>query len=150
MEQVVQIDLASTKHSAYNNFPEIKKAVESASLGLYRKYDVQIKDVQTVNEKVIMHITIPNDIADTFSIGYHLRGVSTYLMKNYKEKYTGLLVGKRLLTYTIIPKPTDKEDNNMSVYEKLDTINKFVELLKLNDESSKMKIQTIISILAED
>ena len=100
------------------NFPEIKKAIENASLGLYGKYDVQIKDVQTVNEKVIMHITIPDDIAENFSIGNHLRGVSTYLMKYYYDKYSPLLVGKRLLTYTVIPKPTDKENSHLTFTEK--------------------------------
>lgn len=97
MNQIVQVDLASTATTAYEHFPEIKKALENASLGLYSKYDVQIKDIQTAGEQVIMHVTIPDDIASTFKIGYHLRGVSAYLMKNYKETFSPLIVAKKLL-----------------------------------------------------
>ena len=86
MEYDVQIDMASKKSTAYENYADIKKAVESASLGLYSNYGVQIQNIQTINEKVIMHLRIPNDIADNFSIGNHMRGVATYLMKNYNEK----------------------------------------------------------------
>lgn len=150
MEQVIQIDLANNKHTAYENYADIKKAVENAQLGLLSKYNVKIRDIQTLNEKVIMHIIIPDDIADNFSIGNHLRGVSTYLMKNYYEKYSALLVGKRLLTYTTIPKPTDKDDSNISFNDKLSAINKFVELLKHDDEDSQNKISKIINILYKE
>jgi len=36
MEYDVQIDMASKKSTAYENYADIKKAVESASLGLRR------------------------------------------------------------------------------------------------------------------
>lgn len=94
MEYDVQVDMASKKSTAYENYADIKKAVESASLGLYSNYGVQIQNIQTINEKVIMHLRIPNDIADNFSIGNHMRGVATYLMKNYNEKYSSQLLGK--------------------------------------------------------
>ena len=45
MEKNVQIDMASNKSTAYENYAEIKKAVESAAMGLYSKYDVQILNV---------------------------------------------------------------------------------------------------------
>ena len=150
MEYDVQIYMASKKSTAYENYADIKKAVESASLGLYSNHGVQIQNIQTINEKVIMHLRIPDDIADNFSIGNHMRGVATYLMKNYNEKYSSQLLGKRLLKYTVIPTPTDKEDNDISFNNKLSAISKFSELLKYNDEKSKQKISKIISILYEE
>lgn len=149
MEKSVQIDLASNKSTAYENYADIKKAVESASLGLYSKYDVRILNVLTINEKVIMNLRIPNDIVENFSIGNHMRGVAAYLLKNYGEKYSELVVGKRLLNYTVIPTPTEKEDN-ISFNNKLSAISKFADLLKRDDEESKSKISTIIAILYEE
>ena len=48
MEYDVQIDMASKKSTAYENYADIKKAVESASLGLYSNYGVQIQNIQTI------------------------------------------------------------------------------------------------------
>ena len=96
MNQILQINLASPQSTAYQNFKEIREAVYNASLRLYSKHGVQIKDVQTVGEQVIMHVMIPDEIASNFQLGYHLRGVSAYLMKHYKEKYSKLLVAKKI------------------------------------------------------
>lgn len=149
MEQGIQIDIASNKSTAYENYADIKKAVENASLGLYAKYDVQIQNVLTINKKVIMHLRIPDSIAENFSIGNHMRGVAAYLIKNYGEKYSELLVGKRLLNYTVIPTPTEKEDT-ISFNNKLSAISKFTELIKHDDEESKSKISKIIAILCKE
>lgn len=147
MEKNVQIDMASNKSTAYENYAEIKKAVESAAMGLYSKYDVQILNVfLSDNKKVIMKLRIPDDIVENFSIGNHMRGVAFYLLKNYNEKYSELVVGKRLLIYTVIPTPTEKEDN-ISFDNKLSAISKFIDLLKNDDEESKAKISQIIAVL---
>lgn len=150
MNQIVQVDLASTATTAYEHFPEIKKALENASLGLYSKYDVQIKDIQTAGEQVIMHVTIPDDIASTFKIGYHLRGVSAYLMKNYKEAFAPLIVAKKLLIYTVIPTQTYNDNNELTINDRLTAISNFSELLKNTDAASMNKITRILEILKED
>lgn len=150
MNQIVQVDLASTATTAYEHFPEIKKALENASLGLYSKYDVQIKDIQTAGEQVIMHVTIPDDIASTFKIGYHLRGVSAYLMKNYKETFSPLIVAKKLLVYTVIPTQTYNDESELTLNDRLTAISNFSELLKNTDAASMNKITRILDILKED
>ena len=53
MNQILQINLASPQSTAYQNFKEIREAVYNASLRLYSKHGVQIKDVQTVGEQVL-------------------------------------------------------------------------------------------------
>lgn len=62
-----------------------------------------------------MHVTIPDDIASTFKIGYHLRGVSAYLMRNYKETFSPLIVAKKLLIYTVIPTQTYNDNNELTI-----------------------------------
>lgn len=150
MEQIIQVDLVTKDTTAYDNFSEIKKALENASLGLYSKYKIQIKDIQTVGKQVIMHVTIPDDIASTFKIGYHLRGVSAYLIKNYKEKYTPFIVAKRLLVYTVIPMQTYTDEKELTFNDRLTAISDFSELLKHTDVVSMSKIIRILKILKED
>lgn len=150
MNQIVQVDLASTTTTAYEHFSEIKKALENASLGLYSKYDVQIKDIQTAGEQVIMHVTIPDDIASTFRIGYHLRGVSAYLMKNYRETFSPLIVAKKLLVYTVIPNQTYSDESELTLNDRLTAISNFSELLKNTDVASMNKITRILDVLKEN
>ena len=159
MNQILQINLASPQSTACQNFKEIREAVYNASLRLYSKHGVQIKDVQTVGDQVIMHVMIPDEIASNFQLGYHLRGVSvrriealtsTGLMKHYKEKYSKLLVAKKLLTYTVIPMQTYTNETELTMNERFSAGIHFLELLKNTDETSMAKIRRILKILQED
>lgn len=145
----VQIEMASRKTTAHENFDEIKKAVEHAAHGLYANYGVEIQSIQVIDEKVIMKLSIPDAIADNFSIGNHMRGVAAYLMKFHKEQFEKYLIGRRLLYYTVIPTPTDATEY-LSVTDKLNALTKFAELLKYNDTKSKERISQIISILYKE
>jgi hypothetical protein len=150
MNQIVQIDLATTTTTAFENFAEIKKAVENAAIRLSQNYDVHIKDVQAVGGKVIMHVTIPDEIASTFQVGYHMRGVSAYLMKHYHEKYSALIVAKKLFVYTVIPTQSYNEDSEFTLNDRLSAISDFSQLLKKTDAVSINKITRILDILKED
>ena len=97
-----------------------------------------------------MHVTIPYDIASTFKIGYHLRGVSAYLMRNYKETFSPLIVAKKLLIYTVIPTQTYNDNNELTINDRLTAISTFSELLKNTDETSMNKITRILDILKEE
>lgn len=149
MNQMIQIDLESNNSTAYEHYIEIKEAVENASLNLYSKHNVQIKEVQVVGRQVIMSIVIPDNIANSFKIGYHLRGISAYLMKNYKEIYKPLIVGKKLLNYTIIPTQTYVNNSELTMNDRFSAISLFSELLKNSDEVSMNKINQILKILKE-
>ena len=149
MDKKVQIDLASKKSTAYEHFKEIQKAIHNASLGLYSKYGVQILNVLPIDEKVVMEIRIPDDIVENFGIGNHMRGVSAYLLKNYSEIFSDLVVGKRLLNYTDIAS-ISKEEDHFSFHTKLSAMCKFAELLKRDDNEANSKISKIIAILYEE
>lgn len=150
MYQTVQIDLESPASTSYEHFAEIKRAVENASLNLYSKYGVQIKDTQAVGGQVVMHVAISDEIVDSFKIGYHLRGISAFLMKNYRETFAPLVVGKKLLDYTIIPTQTYTDDSELTFNDRFSAISAFSELLKNSDEASINKITRILDILKED
>lgn len=81
---------------------EIVEAIEFASKNLFAKHGVHILniDINDDNDTILM-LFIPDDIAGSFSVGNHLRGISQYLLKNY-PKYKELLVGKRLLSYKVL------------------------------------------------
>ena len=97
-----------------------------------------------------MHVEIPDNIASTFKIGYHLRGVSAYLLKHYRETFAQLVVAKRLLVYTVIPTQTYNDESRLTFNDRLTAISDFSNLLKRSDEASMNKIIRIIDILKEN
>ena len=81
----------------------ILEAIDFAGRNLYARHGIHILDVNVgdIYDTLLM-LSIPDDIAGSFSAGNHLRGISQYLLKNYPE-YKDLLVGKRLLSYKVLP-----------------------------------------------
>lgn len=104
---------------------EIVGAIEFASKNLFAKHGVHILDIDINDDNnTILILSIPDDIADSFSVGNHLRGISQYLLKNHPE-YKELLVGKRLLSYKVIPEMKD-------IVEKEIVVNKdFIDISKV-------------------
>lgn len=97
---------------------EIVEAIEFASKNLFAKHGVHILniDINDDNDTILM-LSIPDDIAGSFSVGNHLRGISQYLLKNY-PKYKDFLVGKRLLSYKVLPEKNIEKvviDNSDSI-----------------------------------
>lgn len=150
MNQTIQIDMESTTVRAYQFYPQIKRAAENAGLNLFSKYGVQIRDVQSIGEQVIMNATIPDEIADEFKLGYHLRGISAFLMKQYRETFAPLVVGKKLLNYTVIPCTTYNDVTEFTMNDRLSAISSFSDLMKHTDEASMNKINRILEILREE
>ena len=150
MDKVIQVDLASPKATAYSYFSEIKEALANASQGLNNKYSAKINDIRIVGEQIIINLSLPDTIANNFKIGYHLRGVSLYLLKNYPEIFTPLIFQKKLLIYTVIPKQDYNPNAGLTINERLTAISSFTELLKNTDNTSLQKIKKIIKILQED
>lgn len=146
--KTVQIQFANSNWNAADYIQDLKKATENASLNLFSKYDVRLEMPRIVNnQQVVMEVKIPDDIANEFSIGNHLRGVSAYLMKYCNDRYSDAVVGKRLLNYIVIPTPED--DSDMPMTQRLSIISEMAELLKNNDAKTNDKIARIITILHE-
>ena len=99
-------------------------------------------------DKVIVEIKIPEEIVDTFAIGPHLKGVATYLLKQYTGRYNQYLVGKRLLVYTEVATPNSSE-NNFRMEDRLEAVSKFAKLLERSDEEAIDAISQILIILKE-
>lgn len=126
---------------------DIRKAAEHAAVNLYDRFEVRLMVPMVLNScQVVVEMQIPEKIVDTFSIGPHLRGISSYLLKYCGNKYTDAVVGKRLLDYTVIPAP-ESDENQYSMTDRLRAISDFARLLENADKESLDKIGRIIEIL---
>ena len=147
--KTVKIEFANSEWRAVDCIQDLRKAAKSASLNLFSKYDVRIELPRIVNDtQVVMDMRIPEEIAETFSIGNHLRGISAYLIKYCNGRYNNAVVGNRLLNYIVIPVP-EAGDDQLSVVQRLSLISEMAELLKNSDTITNDKISRIIAILHE-
>lgn len=145
----VQIEFADSSMKAIDAIHDIREGVKNASLNLYSRYDVQIQAPMLYSkDKVVVEIKIPEEIVDTFSIGPHLKGVSSYLLKYCNGRYDKYVVGKRLLVYTEVAAP-DMSDNRFPMEDRLDAVAKFAKLLERSDEEAMNAINKILIILKD-
>ena len=75
--KTIQLEFADPNVRAIDYIQDIRKAAESAGLNLFFRYDVQLQyPMPTVDDRVVVEIKIPEEIAETFAVGNHLRGFS--------------------------------------------------------------------------
>lgn len=143
----IQIEFANSSMKAINAIHDIREGVKNASLNLYSRYDVQIQTPMLYgDDKVVVEIKIPEEIVETFSIGPHLKGVSSYLLKNCNGRYDRYVVGKRLLVYTEVASPSMSK-NKFPMEDRLEAVAKFAKLLERSDEEATNVISQILIIL---
>lgn len=149
VSKTIQIEFTDSSIQAADAIYDIRKAAESASLNLYSRHDVQLQyPMLADDDKVVVEIKIPEEIVDTFSVGNHLRGISTYLLKKCDGRYDKHLVGKRLLNYTEIPTPEVRTDK-IPMIDRLEAIIAFTKLLERSDAEALDYINRILIILKE-
>lgn len=145
----IQIEFANPSMKAINAIHDIREGVKSASLNLYSRYDVQIQTPMLYGEnKVVVEIKIPADKVGNFSLGPHLKGISSYLLKNCNGRYNKFVVGNRLLVYTEVAAP-NVSDNRFPMEDKLEAVIKFAKLLERSDEEAMDAICRIWGVLNE-
>lgn len=84
----IQIEFADSEIKAVDAIADIRNGVKSASLNLFSRYGVQIQTPMVYgDDKVVVKVKIPEEIVSTFAIGPHLKGVSTYLLKQCNGRY---------------------------------------------------------------
>ena len=143
----IQIEFANSSMKAINAIHDIREGVKNASLNLYSRYDVQIQTPMLYgDDKVVVEIKIPEEIVETFSIGPHLKGVSSYLLKNCNGRYDRYVVGKRLLVYIEVASPSMLK-NKFPMEDRLEAVAKFSKLLERSDEVAMNAISQILIIL---
>ncbi len=148
--KTIQLEFANPKIRAIDHIQDIRKAAEYAGLNLYGRYDVQLQyPMPTDDNNVIVEIKIPDKMANSFSVGNRLRGISTYLLKHYRERYEPYLVGNRLLNYIDLQEPIKKQAG-LSTVDRLEAIVSFTKLLERSDERAIDQIKRIMTILQED
>lgn len=93
-----------------DQWDDIFNAVDTASVNLRSRYKVLVTSLeQTKHDQYILELNIPDEMASGFSIGNHLRGISSYLLSKSSRKdiYKANKIGNRLLQYVEID--TDNE-----------------------------------------
>lgn len=145
----IQLEFADPSIRAIDYIQDIRKAAENAGLNLFARYDVQLQyPMPTVDDRVVVEIYIPDEIADTFAVGNHLRGISNYLLSRYGDRYQKFLVGKRLLNYIEVS-DTDQEPKGLAAVDRLEAIVAFAKLLERSDDEAMDQISRILLILKE-
>lgn len=149
-EKLVRVEFANPEIRSIDHISYISEAVEHASKNLMRK-GVKIRiltDTSYKNSSVILNLLIPDEIAEPFSIGNHLRGVSDYLLKKY-ECYRQFRIGKRLFHY--IENPSFSQHNELrcpiTLDAALNAMSAFANLLHKTDDNSTEKVKKILAIL---
>lgn len=147
--KTIQLEFADPSVRAIDYIQDIRKAAEYAGLNLYSRYDVRLQHpMPTPDNNVIVDIMIPDEIADTFSIGNHLRGVSAYLLSKCGDRYQKFLVGKRLLYYTEVSDESF-EPMGLAMVDRLEAIVEFTKLLERSDDEALDQIRRMMAILKE-
>lgn len=147
--KIVQLEFANPKLRAVDYLRDLREAARSASLNLFSRHRVQLQDVvSTKDDKVVIEVKIPDDYVGDFTIGNHLRGISSYLLAKYGLRYKDYLVGNRLLNYIEVTEP-NFESEKMTMAERLEAISLFARLLKRSDEEALNQIRQIVEILNE-
>lgn len=148
--KTIQLEFANPNIRAIDHIVDIRKAAEYAGLNLYGRYDVQLQyPMPTDDNSVVVDIKIPDAMAESFSVGKRLRGISTYLLKHYPERYEPYLVGNRLLNYIDLQEP-GKKQAGLSNIARLEAIVSFTKLLERSDERAMDQIERIMEILEEE
>ena len=134
----IQLEFADSRIQARYHIQDIRTAVENAGHNLFMRHRVRIKPpTVTDGGKVIVEIDIPDEIKRKFSIGYHLRGISKYLLDTYGDCYKKFLVGKRLLHYIDVTKVnTEKRRLKEYIWQESDdgyTSTQIKELIRCKD-----------------
>lgn len=144
----IQIEFADPAIKAIDHIQDIRKAAENAGLNLYSRYDVQLQYPMPDGDRVVVEIKIPEEIAGTFAIGNHLRGISNYLLSKWNDRYHQYLIGKRLLNYNELDE-SDKGEPGLAAVDRLEAVAAFAKLLERNDEEAMDAISRILIILNE-
>ena len=99
-------------------------------------------------DRVVVEIKIPDEIAETFAVGNHLRGISNFLLSRCGDRYQPYLVGKRLLNYTEV-QISSYEPAGFAMVDRLEAVAAFAKLLERSDEEALDQISRILVILNE-
>ena len=145
----IQLEFADPSIRAIDYIQDIRKAAEYAGLNLYSRYNVQLQyPMPTADDKVVVEIKIPDDIVETFAVGNHLRGISSYLLNQCGNRYQKFLVGKRLLNYIEVSE-VDHAPAGLAMVDRLEAIVSFTKLLERSDSEALDQISRILVILKE-
>ncbi len=150
VKKLVKLEFADPKIRASDHIKDIRKASEAAGLNLFSRYGVRLQyPMVSKDGLVLVEVHIPEETADSFAIGNHLRGIANYLLKNCDYEYASHLIGKRLLNYEAVPAFRERT-KGPSMESRLEAIVSFARLLERSDDIAMDRVSRILLILAEE
>lgn len=99
MKQLVRLDFANPRINIVEHYDDVLAAVKHASHNLYCRHRVEVLDLYTDNDCLMLLLEIPNSVTE-FRLGAHLTGISKYLLDKHETVYRPYMVGSRLLFFT--------------------------------------------------
>lgn len=146
----VMIEFAKPDVKACNHFYDIRRAAKNAADNLASRHDVFVVEIFIdAGNNVIITLRMPEEKAENFAIGNHLRGISNYLLRNYGDIYKRYLVGRRLLNYVEVPETEHVPIKTISLTDRFEMIVSLSKLLERSDDESLDRIMKIADILKE-
>ncbi len=147
--KTVQIEFADPTIRAIDYIQDIRKAAEYAGLNLYSRHNVQLQyPMPTPDGRVVVDVRIPDAIAESYPVGYRLRGISNYLLNRCEGRYQKHLVGNRLLRYVEVEETTPPP-RELAMVDRLEAISDFAKLLERSDDEACDLIGQILALLKE-
>lgn len=141
----IMLEFADGKHRAIDSINDIRKATKHASMNLYSRHGVQLGYPMPYQDRVIVDIGIPDSDSDSFKVGYHLRGISTYMLGLSEKHYDSYLVGNRLFNYYEVSNPSD--NSLASYFDKLDLLSQIISILQRDDDEARLFSVKLLELL---
>lgn len=101
VRKVIVISFANRNLRAVDRMSDISEAVSHAEYNLLTRHGIGILGLYDAKNKVVLEMSVPDELAEKFTPGMHLRGVSKYLLEKHGQFYKHFLKGTRLLHYTV-------------------------------------------------
>lgn len=131
----IMIEFANPKLKASEYLPQIREAADYASVNLKARHDILLCIPQCIDGMVLVNCQVPTEIAHDWSIGNHLKGIASYLLKNYPSKDDR--IGDRLLHY--IEVPLNYTSHVQTVPDKFSIVSALIRCLNAPDSDDDVK-----------
>ena len=128
------------KYSVY-----LHESFDHMASNLFARHKIKAEYYTIYAKYFIIQIHMPYEIDGKYNIGYLLRGMSSYLLKNYKDIFSSLRIGTRLFNIEELPREVSICEQNT-----IDYIYEFIKLIRMpKTAKDKEKVDRICAILDE-
>ena len=105
----VYITFAKPCYDVKDYFDQFAEAVNWANFVLFTRHRIIVHEPSIADRNMYeVSIEVPDTI-ESFESGRHLRGIASYLLKYYPDKFERFKSGTRLFTYYIVKQKENRD-----------------------------------------